>query len=555
MREFKDRIEKELLRGLRNFHKSHRGTPSVFDLYNLKPTPFGLSPYDPVVVPVSEGVMESYGFTDESHPFPQLFVGKKYCFIACIDRIFVVSPDDWDTPIQLDTYDAETPANLKDITRGNAWEFADFWDTWFLTNGQCTVFGCWKDEMLGSTYKTYIHDGVPIQSALDHKGRVLFGGFDPSQFWNSTWDTFWDYWYDRDGKTDSGLTHTHEVEGIDVQMPIEKNFIWWSSIGGGDALMFFFPSLFASTGPVEDSGLTNPKDSFILKMLKRNEQGFAPMPFQGKVWLLRPLGDHFISYGEGGIAACTPVSTPAPTVGVKRLPCDGLCAKAAADGGDLGHVYIDNSGILTRINPDLSVEPLGYREFFYPLLGTDLKISYSENMRDLKRTGEFHISNGFQNYQLTENGLCEHGQPVTSTKYFAGATLGLGGYLEDTDKIVGRVGVDSIDFGLEGIKTIESVRVIGYETIYAGESRSIEVALDYRYQLTGEDSWTTTSYRTLNNEGIVFFPVSGIEFRLRMRNADYERLDIQGFEFAFKHGDKRYKRGVSVSETFSGANR
>jgi hypothetical protein len=550
MKEFSLGIDKEFSTGLRKYHKTQRKQGQFFDLFNFKPTQFGLVPFDPMVFPIADITYSGNGLDDETFPYPQLFIGKKYTFILGRNRIFYVNPLDWSQLYLLDTYDADNPSNAKAIPTGNSWEFVDFWDTWFFTNGVCTVFGSAVDTMMGGNLKAYVSDGVSVNCGTDHKGRVVFGGFDYKNFWDSTWQAFWLEWYDKN--QDLGISPYEKREGQDVLMPISDQWIWWSSIGGGDAMMLFFPSLFTTTGPVTTSGYDAVKP-YILDLMKRNEQGFAPMPFQGKVTAIKPLGDSIIVYSEEGVAAYRAVSSPAPTYSMKDLKLGGIASRGAVAGDDRNHVYIDNSGMAIKIPVNLDVQPLGYREFFYPMLGEEIMMSHAGNPQNVETFGEFYISNGTKNYGLTEEGLFEHGQIITSAHYFQGATIGFGSQLLNPADIVGRIGQDIIDFNLSGLKTIESVRIMGRETIWDpdNEDTTLQVALDYRYKIADDRSWSTSDYKKPNDEGVVTFPITALEFRLRIKVDDYERLDLDYAEFFIKHGDKRYKRSVPINQAFS----
>ncbi len=544
MREFSDQIAKPFEAGLRRYHKTRRGTQQLFDLVNFKSTPFGLVPYEPVVNPFSEDLLGG-GLLDMDFPFPQLFVGKKYTLLAARNTIYSVDPNDWSAIYELTLYDAENVTVEKSITEGGHWEFIDFWDFWLLTNGKCSVFGCGKDRMLGNTFKVYVHDGVPVSCGCNHKGRVIFGGFDPTQFWDSTWETLWDAWYDVN--QDTGISQETQ-EGTDtVKMPVGNNFVWWSSIGGGDALFLFFPQIVGQTGFTSSTyGATKP---IIFDILKKNEQGFVPMPFQGMVRASRPLGDYIINYSDSGVNAMKPAAGPTPTMGQINLGLGGIANRGAVAGDDRHHVYIDNSGMMVMISANLEVTPLGYREYFYPLLGTDIIISHSENMQNNSRFGEYFISNGDQNFYLGEGGLNKHKQVVTSTKYFQGNTIGFCNYLSNIADMFGYIGIDVLDIEQVGIKTLEWVRVMGTETMWSPDSdtSTLAVAIDYRYRIDHDLSWKTTPYKKVNKEGIVYFPIAALEFRIRIRVDEYDKLDIDYVEYGIKASDKRYKRSVPIS--------
>jgi hypothetical protein len=230
----------------------------------------------------------------------------------------------------------------------------------------------------------------------------------------------------------------------------------------------------------------------------------------------------------------------------------GIVARGAVAGDDNNHVYMDQSGLLMQIKASLEVVPLGYREYLFNSIGSDILISHVTNPQNLDTFGEFYISDGSRNWGLTKNGLFQHGQSITSAYYFQGATVGLGSDLSNPSDIVGRIGQDVIDFKLPGLKTIEHIRLIGRETIWSDEDDiDLTVALDYRYAMGDDQSWSTTSYKGVNKEGVVAFPVTALEFRLRILISDYEKLDIEYAEFSIKHGDKRFKRSVPISQAYS----
>ncbi|KKN73952.1 hypothetical protein LCGC14_0395170 [marine sediment metagenome] len=544
MREFSDTISKPFEAGLRRYHKTRRGEQQLFELINLKSTQFGLVPYEPVVNPFSEEILGG-GLLDLDFPFPQLFVGKKYTLLASRNKIYFVDPNDWSAIYELTLYDAENVDNEKSITEGGHWEFIDFWDFWILTNGKCSVFGCGKDRMLGDTFKVYVHDGVPVSCGCDHKGRVIFGGFDPTQFWDSTWETLWDSWYAVN--QDTGISQTTQEGADTVKMPVGNNFVWWSSIGGGDALFLFFPQIVGQTGFITSSyGASKP---IIMDILKKNEQGFVPMPFQGMVRASRPLGDYIINYSDGGVNAMKPTAGPAPTMEQIDLGLGGISNRGAIAGDDNSHVYIDNSGMMIMISSNLEVTPLGYREFFYPLLGTDIIISHSSNPQNNSRFGEYYISNGDQGFYLGEGGLNEHKQIVTSTKYFQGNTIGFCNEMVDIADVFGYIGIDVLDGGMVGLKTLEWVRITGTETMWdpTVDASSLSVAVDYRYRIGTDTSWKRTSYKKVNREGIVYFPIAALDFRIMIRVSEYDKLDIDYIEYGIKIGDKRFQRSVPIS--------
>ena len=544
MKEFHVKIEEQLQRGLRKYHGEARNKYELFDLLNLRSTPTGIRPYNEIAFPIPDAQLDSYGLTDEAFPFPQLFIGKKNIFILGVDRIFYVDPSDWSVLYQLDTYDAENVDTLKSIVVGNAWSSMDFWDTTLFTNGVCTIIISGVDTITGGTGKVYVFDRTPIQCIADHKGRGLFGGFDYRTFWGATWETFWKEWYDKN--TDVGLHPYQTREGANKLMPVDENWIWWSSIGGGDLLFLFFPSLFTGQGFLtSEYGSTQP---FIMDILEKNEQGFAPMPFPGKLLSMQSLRKSVIVYGEKGIARITPVVSPSPTYAVESLNSGGLASRGAVAGDSDKQVFLDNSGMLYLIADSGEITALGYKEYFYGMLENDVQISYSPEASSNNKLGRFFISGGGRNFCLDSNGLSETKRAVTSAFYFQGGTIGLGDQLVNVEDVIGTFGIDTFDLGLSGLKTIEWVRLAGVETIW-NESNGIQlqVSLDYRNRIGHDLRWNSTGYKKVNKEGVVYFPISGLEFRLNVKVTDYKKLEVSYIEVGFKHTDKRYKRSLPIS--------
>lgn len=558
MREFSKSLDDLLTKGLRPFNKRSKEF-QIYDLFNFKPTKFGIVPYDPMTLAIPDASLSAYGLDDEVFPFPQLIVGKKYSFVCCVDRIFIVDPQDWSAMAELTTYDADNPSNTKSIQVGGVWELADFWDTWFLTNGRCTVFACGKDWIEGTTQKVFVSDATPIKTAVDYKGRLLLGGFDVNNFWSDTANTFMATFYNLN--YDTGFNPYVEVDNVDRLAPVYDNFVWWSSIGGGDALLFFFPSEVFETGFLGSAYYWQTVPSgqsarpFILEMLQMNTQGFAPMPAQGQVVNFRELGDYLIAMSEHGVVALKNYSGPEPTIAPTDLNLGGISNRGAVASSKSLLVYIDNSGMLNVLGSDLSVQFSGYREFFYPLLGTDIIISYSPNPIDNSSFGAFYISNGQYTFILNERGLFESGQIVTSVAYREGGTIGLGNALVETADIVGRIGIDANDFELPGLKTVEWVRVEIDETSYLeSPTTSLQVSLDFLYSNIGQGDWNSTSFKNINKEGLVYFPITANKFRINIKVSDYANFDIISFEVGIKHGDKRYTRHFQTNAVSSRAN-
>ena len=535
MKEFSKIIREELTQGLRQHEPGRKNKFQLSGLVNLYSTPDGLIPYQLVQLPVSSGVYTGASLGSEVFPFPQLFVGKNKYYVLCATKIYSVNPSTW-ALTQITTYDIADPGTTKAITTGGTWEALDAFDTVLFTNGVCTIVLSGIDTITADTYKAYVFDRTTIQAMCLHKGRGILAGFNPSTFWGSVWETFWLSYF---GDADTGLAHKRSADGTSYTMAVESNWVWWSSIGGGDLHFLFRPDKLIQGYIDSEYGNSNP---LIMDILSKNEQGFAPMEFKEDIYAVRPLGDFIIVYGEQGIQAMRPVTSPSPTMQMIPIKSPGLECRGAVAGDNDRHIYLDQSGTLQMITSDLKVTTLGYKDYLYSLLGGTVIISHSAEY-DYDNFGKFYISNSTSGFQLTKNGLSQTKQYVKSAVFYNSATVGF-----DTNACVivnaeGSILIEEFDFELSGIKTIEWVR-LGYLSL----ATDVQIAIDYRYSMKHSDTWTTSSYRNVNTEGVAYFPITGVEFRLRVKIADYTKLELSYVEFGIKHSDQRYKRSISIDQ-------
>jgi len=510
-------------KGLRPDDRIGRSTEFLSESFNVKPRLFGLEAFEPITDPFNGG--ESISF-----PFPQLFRGKGRTLLAFSTALKSVneSPNPW-TASAITTYDAYDLNSTKAIPSGGPWHFADAQGSWFLFNGSCVVFEYNYFDMNSLTNKVLVQNEVTIKTGTYNRGRFILGGFDEGDFWRDEWNTILERWR---------LT-VGEPLGITAG-EIGSNWIMWSSIGGGDFPIWLFYPEQAMQGPISpargdgyEEGITT---NLLLERMRRNEFGMMPMPWQGTVLSIKPLGNNLIVYGDEGITALVPVAEPVPTFGMRHIASTGIASRGAVGGDDSGHVFVDSDGSLWTISSDMSIKRMGYREFFYPMLGNDIVISKEPEEY------EYYISDGTDSYVLTSSGLGECYQLITSVEFVGGGAVGMfdtvdSGGSPDTS---GRIVTDILDFSIRGIKTITSLNL--------GVSAGVEVALDYRYQ--SSDSWTRTPFVSTNKEGNAVLRVSALEFRVVIQDDSYLNLDeLDYIQVKWQASDKRNIRGGYVSPT------
>ncbi len=533
MKEFTLQVEDIFKRGLRTDSRIERGLHMLEECANLKPTEFGLIPYETISDPFLSGEFSSNSITI-APPYPQVFRGKNKTLLADSAKIYSVDESNWSLTLLGDgsgkfINPEDVYGSTVAISAGTgAWHFIDLGDEWFLINGVSTVFLSNIHNLIpDDTSNIYINTAISINTGTYFKGRIMLGGFNSSNFWNNDWQDMFTKW--KQGRT----------AGMNIGDSIGTNYVMWSSIGGGDfPLWLFFPDL-ALRGNVRGStkvGYDEPGNTMILDMVRKNEFGFMPMPWQGSVILTKPLGNSIIVYGDNGITALTPVLEPIPTYGVREISNEfGILSRGSAGGDENGHIFINEDGYMYSLSPDLSLGRLGYREFFTGFSTTKTVVSYDPDDK------EFYISDDSNSYVLTRSGLGEAAERVTSLVIKDGT---LSGVIEDQGVATGQVVIDIGNLGTLSIKSIENVLVD-----YFG-SATITVAIDYRYGKTG--SFTRTSFFPVNKEGVSFPKISGVDFKLVIKASVYGNMDnLNGVEFNVKFSDKRYRRGIGASAVAS----
>jgi len=264
-----------------------------------------------------------------------------------------------------------------------------------------------------------------------------------------------------------------------------------------------------------------------------NTAGYIPMPWQGQVYALRVLTTSknslgmdqqtMLVYGDQGITSLYPVSSPASTYGMELLTYYGIAGKGAVGGDENVHLFVDERGYLRRITAK-GIERLGYQEFFEPMLGENITISYDQNR------GDFYIAGDTNCYVFSDNQLYEISQLVRTGVFTDGAFVCVKQENLSNDRLFVS---NSFDLNIRTIKTITEVLL--------GSSGNAEVALYWRNNK--QDEFRLSSYKRVGPSGRVSPHVSGVEFRLVIRSSDPD-IQLDSGYIRWKLTDKRAIRGM-----------
>jgi hypothetical protein len=374
---------------------------------------------------------------------------------------------------------------------GGPWSFVDAHGFWVACNEANILI-----RTPEGARRVYKMPNTVATACCEYKGRMFFAGFN--------------------GGTDYGIWGT-----------MNANFVWWSAVGGGNIVELFRKNFRNTTN--------------IDALIKRNDSGYAVMPWQGTVKQLAPLGAGVIAFGDQGVAALIQYGEPVPTFGTKAIISQvGIISRGAMGVAPDRLVFVDTSGSLWVIYEDLRTERLGYSEYFEPLLDQDSVISYDRH-RD-----EFWIVTPEKCYILNKFGLGENNKLPTTINFVEGGLVGVqyyqksftvfndGEHLDDF-----AAAVDTFDMGNREIKTIHTVEIgITDPTV-------VEVSLYYRYN-KGLD-FEQTAWKTLDKNGIAVFLTSGVEFQLALRTEEFSETILDYITVNWRQNRKKSVRDLILA--------
>ena len=254
-----------------------------------------------------------------------------------------------------------------------------------------------------------------------------------------------------------------------------------------------------------------------------NDAGFMPMEWNGWVYAIMPLGKNPVIYGSGGVSILFPVNEPAPTYGVKTIMKLGVKAKTTVTGDQMNHYFIDIKDRLWAFS-EQGLEKLGYEEFLSTLVHPVL--SFDPINRWVL------ISDATKGFILTPDGLGGGYGNITGYTIVDGEPIASspGDIITSEPDIMTGV----LDFGYRGLKMIESLQ-FDLDT-----DQLAYAAVDFRYAKT--ETWRTSHWVRLTQEGVGYIRISGLEFRIRLRQLEFAVSQLSYINVQYKKTDYRYIR-------------
>lgn len=255
---------------------------------------------------------------------------------------------------------------------------------------------------------------------------------------------------------------------------------------------------------------------------------------EGIIWKARPLGQSIVLYGSEGIFQMTPITQPVSgwtqPVSLARVP--PLHWNTIA-GNNRVHYYIDENLDLWRATSE-GIEKLSYKEFLQTLNPSDILLVYEE------KNGRLYISDGVKSFVLTQQGMYECHQCVTSIGMRRDT---LAGFFIDTQDYAGRIVTNTVDFFSRGFKSIQGLEL--------GLQSDDPVYAFVNYASNGS-TLSQSVRKQFTNDGFVAPIIAGVDLQIGIEVDDYRTADllIDYLTVKVKYVDKRFRRGsYGVSET------
>ncbi len=505
MREYQVPIREALTRGL-------RPEPESLGYLTLckfgRPTPNGLVAPTTLIDPF-----------DGNETAGQLFRGNTTTLLAKSTTLFEVdeSADPWTTSALSVT---------GSIVSGGVWQFIDLYNAWILLNGSCVVYKDNSFGMFDETQPVMASSSVSVNTGCAFNGRVLLGGFDPSAYWSDDWRAALQAYAEA-----FPFAITQDFSGAG------NNFVFWSTIGGGDVLKLFnFEQ--AVYGNIREDERSSVAAPMFMYHFQRNECGLAPMPWRGVVQAMIPFHGGIGVYGTDGIAILTPASAPYPTFGMRSVARFGIASRGAVAGSPDLHVFISGAGVLWTLDGSGVLTRLGYKEYLEQLLGYPIQMGYDATEQEYHITGIDQVG-AVRSYVLGRNGLARTPYHIRNITHGDEGALGSFDTDDSTEVLVV---TERVDFSYRDLKSITGLEL----GIVYDDGATADVAVDWR--IAPNDPWTSTEWVPVNNEGFAYIRVTAQEFRFRVRCSTYVHFQLLYINVKWQPSGRRIVRGLGANE-------
>lgn len=257
-------------------------------------------------------------------PFPYLFAGARRMIELGATTLHTVNVDTWVKTL-ITTYDAQTPASVLAIPRGECWHTIAYHDTWIASNKEALVFSLPSNP----SGKVLVTTTVTANALCGHPetARILVAGLSGDWFSGEEWGLVFDCWRELNS------TFAHDA------MTFDDTWAVWGPGGGGDDDIPFYH--FLVTLGVFGSAAFDKYFSHIITMVEKGEIGMAPVAGIGEVRAAGAHGEGFIIYGANGTTRLM-----GENLRPRRGPAFGIADRGTLAVTPARHVYADSGNYL-----------------------------------------------------------------------------------------------------------------------------------------------------------------------------------------------------------------
>ncbi len=441
-------------------------------------------------------------------PFPQLLKGEGITLLCFETAIYSVNETTWVGTL-LSTFDATIPANVKAIGAGGGlWQLVSFENQWILTNGASVVFDLPNNTSAG----VLIADADTVQAIVIHGRRLIMAGLAGSRLAASDFTKLFDEW--------------QKVVGFDAvtfdTQAVNSSWLMWSTPGGGD-IQWPFVEMLLMMDFIEPAFYAKV-DEILLEQIKQKRLGFFPLPSNGTVQKMMPLGNNLLIYTTDGVYSGTPTQFGYSISEISRI---GIVGRGSVTGDIAQHWYINNGNRLRTIGSE-GQSNLQYSEFLSTLTSSEVLMTFDPEERDV------YISDSSKGYIWTGTGLTEiTGDFPTSLLREDDGTLQ--GIKAGTTPGQFSLVTGEIDLNFSGLKQITFID-IDYENISC-----LQLRILYRFDRTR--TYAESPWYQGGELGIFYVGASVIDFKIELKGVLEDGAKLERAIIRFQLPESRSVRG------------
>jgi len=372
---------------------------------------------------------------------------------------------------------------LLDFDPGGQWHLAELENAIVGTNGVNIV-------VIHNADSCYAID-MAVTTLCSFRGRLVLGGVE-------------------------GMLESW-AEDYDVPS-LSSRHVLWLPISGPGLMLVTNPTTYVDWWNLE-TGRSDTLAEVLGDIVERNELGWKEL--DSDIQRVLSVDSGVVAYCSKSVWAMMPMSGENPGFGTRRILNVGSGERGCAGGNTRQHIFVDESGRHWTVDGSFGVQTLYYDGL---VVG---EVVISQNEKD----SSYYVADSSKTLVLTPSGMSEVRESIsamTSALNTEGYPYGYSYGITD-DNFYYKT--DVIDFGMEGMKTLHSVRLI-----YDSPNR-MDVKVHYKDDVSG--NFRSLGWQTVDALGVIDTPISSSAVYLELRNSSYIGLRLHEIKILFSESGKQ----------------